>query len=170
MSKKIIQRFLPSADHIHKNKQLTWLFGHHLRRPELWHLNRRSVAGAFAVGIFVAFLPIPLQMVAAGLLAIVLRVHLLISVVLVWITNPVTIVPLYLLAYRLGARFSTNPEKPPVNVGLQWFLDHYNTLLLGCLLLGITAASLSYLLVSQLWRLHIVQRWKERRRRKNQES
>ncbi|MFW6343056.1 MAG: DUF2062 domain-containing protein, partial [Halothiobacillaceae bacterium] len=78
------------------------VFGSRLQDGNLWHLNRRSVSGGVAVGLFSAFVPIPFQMVLAAGLAILLRVNLPLSVVLVWITNPITIVPLLWVANRIG--------------------------------------------------------------------
>jgi len=62
--------------------------------PVLWHLNRRSVAGAVAVGLFVGWLPLPGQMLVAAMLAALVRVHVPLSVVMVWFTNPLTVAPL----------------------------------------------------------------------------
>ena len=78
MAKKLIRRYLPDAHKIRDHKHLR-LFGTLLHDPNLWHLNRRSVAGAFAVGLFMAFVPMPFQMIPAAALAILLRVNLPIS-------------------------------------------------------------------------------------------
>jgi len=59
-----------------------------LAQPMVWHLNRRSVAGGVAVGLFVSWVPVPLQMLLAAVLSAVLRVHVPVSVVMVWFTNP----------------------------------------------------------------------------------
>ena len=59
----------------------------------VWHLNRRSVAGGVAVGLFVSWLPLPLQMVFAATIAAVMRVHVPVSVVMVWFSNPLTFAP-----------------------------------------------------------------------------
>ena len=70
MAKKLIRRFLPDAHKIRDHKHLR-VFGTLLHDPNIWHLNRHSVAGAFAVGLFMAFVPMPLQMIpAAALMAL----------------------------------------------------------------------------------------------------
>ena len=71
MAKKLIRRYLPDPHKIRDHKHLR-LFGTLLHDPNLWHLNRRSVSGAFAVGLFMAFVPMPFQMIPAAALAILL--------------------------------------------------------------------------------------------------
>ena len=86
-----------------------WL-GRALGDPALWHPTRRAVSGGVAVGLFVCWIPVPLQMLLAAALASVLRVHVPVSVVMVWLTNPLTIGPLLYAAWRTG---STLLEHPP---------------------------------------------------------
>ena len=66
MPKKTIQLFLPDHKKIKENKTLS-IFGDVLHDANLWHLNRRSARGAFAVGLFFAFIPVPFQMLLAVL-------------------------------------------------------------------------------------------------------
>jgi uncharacterized protein (DUF2062 family) len=68
MPRKFFQRFLPKPQTIRDNKTLQ-IFGDWLHEPNLWHLNRRSVAGAFAVGLFFAWMPVPFQMALAAVLS-----------------------------------------------------------------------------------------------------
>src|SRR4029077_9532575 len=97
MPKPLFRRFLPDQHTIRANRYMarldekgTWL--HH---PNLWHLNRRSVAGGFAIGMFAGLVPGPLQMLTAALLAIPLRMNLPVALITTFYTNPLTIVPLY---------------------------------------------------------------------------
>ena len=93
---------MPDHQTIKEHKHLK-IFGKLLHDGNLWHLNRRSVSGAFAVGLFCAFVPIPSQMILAAAIAIIIRVNLPISVALVWISNPITMPPIFYAAYKFGA-------------------------------------------------------------------
>ncbi len=147
------------------------MFGTLLHDPNLWHLNRHSVAGATAVGLFTAFLPIPFQMVVAAALAIAFRVNLPISVVLVWVTNPLTMGPIYYACYKLGAWILDVPPRH-VHFSLSWawfsgeFLAVWKPLLLGCLLAGLSCALLGSLFVRLAWRAMVVRNWRLRKRRR----
>lgn len=57
----------------------------------------------FAVGVFTSFLPLPGQMVIAALLALWLRCNLPLSIILVWISNPITMPAIFYSTYKLGA-------------------------------------------------------------------
>jgi hypothetical protein len=88
----------------------------------LWHLNRRSAAGGVAVGMFCGLIPGPLQMLGAGIAAVLFRVNLPTALLTTLYTNPLTIVPLYLVAYKigslaLGAGGGPPPAPPPNGSG-----------------------------------------------------
>ena len=108
MAKKFVKRYMPDAHKIRHHRHLRF-FGTLLHDPNLWHLNRHSVAGAMAVGLFWAFVPIPLQMIPAAALAIWFRVNLPISVALVWLTNPITMPPVFYFNYKLGTWILRRP-------------------------------------------------------------
>jgi uncharacterized protein (DUF2062 family) len=102
MPRRHFRKFLPSHDSVKKSRYIA-PFGSALQHHNLWHLNRWSVAGGVAVGLFCGLVPGPLQMLSAALCAILLRVNLPVALVTTLYSNPFTIVPLYLLAYKLGS-------------------------------------------------------------------
>jgi Uncharacterized protein conserved in bacteria len=85
-----------------------WLrpFAKYIAHPALWSLNRRSVALAVAAGMIGGLIPGPFQMLTAGILAVLVRCNFPIALVVTLYSNPLTIVPLYLVAYKLGVLVS----------------------------------------------------------------
>lgn len=167
MPKKWLRKHLPDPQTFGQSGPLKPV-GKYLREPELWHLHRRSVSGAAFIGVFCAFLPIPFQSVVAALLAIVTRCNLPLSATLVWITNPITIPPMFYFAYRLGAwLLGIDVEIAAINLSWEWLSDQFSViakpLLLGSVVCGWVAGITAYALVRVLWRMHVLQRWQDRR-------
>ncbi|MES9961751.1 MAG: DUF2062 domain-containing protein [Sedimenticola sp.] len=174
MPKHIIRKYAPDHETIRSHKHMQ-VFGKLLHDPNLWHMNRRSVSGAFAVGLFWSFIPMPFQMIAAAATAIPARVNLPISVALVWISNPLTMPPMFYFNYLVGALFVGNgAEAADFEMTLEWFSQSmgqiWQPLYLGSLICGIIAALLGYAVMRGLWRLHIVSHLKRRRERKRTEA
>lgn len=169
MPKKILQRYLPNPDKIKAIKSLQFL-GDRLYQPNLWHLNRRSVSLAFAVGLFFAWIPTPTQMAMAAAGAFYFGANLPISVALVWITNPITMPPLFYFAYRLGIWMLDKPHfevEFSVDGVFSSMTDIGGPFLLGCLLVGCICSALGYVLVQLYWRCFITHQWKQRGQRRN---
>ena len=101
MPKKYFKKYLPSHESVRGNRHFA-ILGSTLHHPNLWHLNRRSVAGGVAIGMLCGMIPGPIQMFSAAILAVVLRVNLPVAMAATWYINPFTIVPLYYLAYKVG--------------------------------------------------------------------
>ncbi len=173
-----LRRFLPDHEAVRGNR---WLapFENTLLHPRLWHLNRHSAAGGLAAGLFCGLIPGPLQMLGAAIVAVTLRVNLPLALVTTLYTNPLTIVPLYLLAYQIGALLigdsGVTVVPPPEMSGLAlgaWLADLGRwigalgaPLLVGLVTLAASLATVGYLAVRTAWRLQLIYRWRHRRQR-----
>lgn len=174
--RKFFRSRLPSSDSI---KKIRWLqpIEHWLRHPNLWHLHRRSVAGGVALGLFCGLIPGPLQMLAAALLAVWLRVNLPVALFTTLYTNPFTIVPIYLFAYKIGVwitgttngKVETLPDFPEVHWH-DWFIEVWQwlmvlgkPLLIGLPVLAIGLATFGYITIRVVWRVVVVRKWRSRK-------
>jgi uncharacterized protein (DUF2062 family) len=180
MPRKYFRRYLPSAAAVRENRWVA-LFGTLLHHPNLWHLNRDSVAGAVAIGLFAGLLPAPLQMLSAALFAVLFHRNLPVAVLVTLYTNPFTIVPLYLLAFAYGsfllgganARAPIEPFEMDWSSVLEsmarlweWTLSLGPRLVVGIIALGLTFAVLGYFAVQLGWRAYVIRAWRARARRR----
>lgn len=166
MAKKFFKKWLPDPHKIRDSKYLRML-GPVSHNPNLWHLNRHSVAAAFSIGLFCAWTPLPLHMLLAALLAIFFRANLPLAVSLVWVVNPITMVPLFFYAYKLGTRLLGIPMQHfHFEMSFEWFLEsmhlYAEPLVLGCLVLGTLSAIAGNVFVRVVWRHQVVKHWKQR--------
>jgi uncharacterized protein len=182
-----LQRKMPSAESLRANKWLRWL-GPSLHHPRLWHMNRRGIALGLAIGLFFGLLLPTAQIPCSAALAIVLRANLPVALAGTLITNPVTSVPVYYAAWRLGSAVLGEPVGAPAH-GLPgapragqaaaqpglggWLADAWSRLravgkplMLGLALLATGSGVLAYFMVSWIWRARVSWAWRRRRRRR----
>ena len=165
-------RYLPTRHSIRRQKLLGPV-RHRLSDAELWHLHRRNVGGAFFIGLFSAFVPVPGQTLLAALLAIAFRCNLPIAVGLVWVTNPLTAGPMFFFAYKLGAwLLDIPPTAGGADLSWQWLVAslgaNWQPFLLGCFACAWVSGLTGMVVSRVLWRMHVLRRWKERRQRRRQ--
>jgi uncharacterized protein len=167
MPKKLIQRFMPNPATLREHKHLR-IFGKLLNKPNLWALNRKSAPGAFAVGLFFAWVPMPFQMIAAAGFAILFNVNLPVSVALVWITNPLTMPVMFYAAYLLGAKvMGLKSQAFQFEASWQWIEASLATIgppfLLGCGILACISALVGYFVIQNLWKYSVLIKWQNRK-------
>ena len=170
MPKKFIKRYLPDHHSIKQNRFIS-LFGTLLHDANLWHLNRRSAAGAFGIGLFFAFWPVPFQMWLAAALAIPLRVNLPLSVATVWLTNPITMPPVFYFAYLVGTWIIGAPvQEFAFEASWAWVIESLESIgpafLLGCFVCGVVFGLLGYFGMRLLWRFSVARAWQQRKARR----
>jgi uncharacterized protein (DUF2062 family) len=179
MPRKYIRKYLPDHATVRKHRLLR-PFQALLKHPTLGHLNRHSVAGGVAAGMFGGLAPGPIQMGIAAFLAILFRVNLPVAVITTLYTNPFTWPPLILAAYWIGSRLTggngtgyrefafdwhSQPWSAFPAVLAKWLLGLGETFLIGDLILASLLAVLGYIAVQLAWRLYILAYLRRRRRR-----
>lgn len=157
---------IPSHEKVKEQKVLS-IFGTLLHDPNLWHLNRRSASGAFALGLFFAFWPVPFQMWLAAALAIPFRVNLPLSIATVWITNPFTMPPIFYGAFLVGSTvMGTSTQNFNFELSWEWVVESMSTIgpafLVGCLICSMVFSLIGFFSLNYLWRLSVSKAWKER--------
>lgn len=177
MPRQLFRKYLPAPERLREHKSLRFL-GELLADPNLWHINRRSLGGAAFIGIFCGFLPMPFQMALAALLALQFRCNLPFSVVLVWFSNPITYVPVFIFTYRVGAWLMDVPTSSLREAGVslsnimdvEWLADNLAglwqvmlPLWVGGLVCGLFFGGLAWLVVRLGWRLTVIRNWQLRR-------
>ena len=170
-----LRKVVPGERHIRRNEFLGRVFGKLLFDTDLWHLNRASVAAAVSVGLFMAWVPAPFQMILAAGVAIAIRCNLPVAIALVWISNPVTAAPLFYGAYELGGwLLDVPPVDLQIDISVQWLLHEFGRvwepLLLGCFVMGLVCAILGHVAIRLVWRAHVMVSWRDRRIQRGRRS
>ena len=166
MKSKFLKKFVPDAKTLTENPALKPV-RHLLIKKHLFHLNRRSVARATFIGIFCSFIPVPWQMIIAAALCVFFRANVPLGVALVWISNPVTMGPIFYFTYKLGAwilEIEANITNLEFSIGWLWtnLVNIGYPLLVGSIICGWVSAITGYAAVHFGWRLAVIRSWKKR--------
>ena len=140
-------------------------FGALIHDPALWRLDRRGATRSVAIGVFISWLPLPMHMAMAAALALLLRVHLPLAVIAVWVSNPLTTVPMLYFGYRLGLMLlGLDPGAAGFEFSLDWFGTEFvrvwQPLLLGSVVAGLLSAALAYFVLDALWYWTLVRKYR----------
>jgi len=160
-------------------------------RPVLrWIIRLRStpraIAGGLGLGTFIAFTPtMGVQLILAVILATFFSLNRPAAIIPVWITNPVTVAPIYTFNYWLGCRIWDGPPLSEVselflNIGRTmahlefWDMDKQILailqigkeilipLLLGSLIIGAVSGAVVYIFSLNLLSFFLTRRSKKR--------
>lgn len=169
MPKKALKRLMPRQEKVMKGKSMQ-LIAEWLHKANVWHFSRRYASRAVLIGIFCAFIPLPMQMFVAAITCILVRANLPLCMVCVWITNPLTIAPIFYATYRLGTVILDIPPSDfEIQLTMGWAEQEleriWKPLLLGSFICGTALSAIGYTMVDLLWRWSTVKRWQHRHRK-----
>ena len=170
---------MPSRDTIHSYRLLR-PFAKQLSRPDLWHLNHRSVPRAVAVGLGVGIVIPFMHVVLAALLAIPVRANVALAGAFTLVVNPITIPPMYYAAYKIGSwelrHDALGPDPKMAQEAsselarmLFWIHEASGPIAIGIATLAVSAAGFGYLLSALVWRFWVQSKWRRRRQRPQSE-
>jgi uncharacterized protein len=180
MPRKHFRKYLPDHTSMREHRHLQWARPL-LKHPNLWHLNRHSVAGGVAAGMIGGLIPGPVQMLTAAILAMIFRVNLPVAVATTLLTNPLTWPFIFVLAYEIGRWVMGGNGGQMTSFDFDWgneswtaffpafwhwLLSLGETFLVGNLILAAFLAVVGYFAVHLGWRLYLLAYLKKRRARR----
>ena len=121
-----------------------------------WAGDRQSFARAGFLGMFCMMLPVPFQMVIGTLLAYYLRANIPLATALAWITNPLTMWPIWYGGYKFGTWVFGTPDLYAQSNGIAigsevWFNEVFPLIwqpfFFGNILLGLLIGTVAYVFI-----------------------
>ena len=132
--------------------------------------NRKMVSKAVFIGLFIAFIPMPMQMLAVLAVMPFTKFNVPIALAMCWLSNPFTMPPMYYMEYLTGS-FILGMETTPVEMTLEWFSDNIGNIFIplyvGTAFYSVIVSSLAYYSVNHFWRSSVKRNKKLHRRHRD---
>lgn len=184
MAKHFFKSWLPSPEKV-SNMKFLRIFGKKTLNPVLWYVNRKSITRAVFVGTFFGLLPIPFHSVFIVIAVLLFEVNLPISLMLAWLSNPLTLVPILYIGFWFGAHiFHVHMINKEMLLGVLHQISRWIThfghghidfslakiLMTGLVVEAFVFAVILYICTEIFWRWMVIKNWKSRHRQKKQEE
>lgn len=176
MAKQFFQSWLPSPEKISSMKFMR-IFGTKTLNPRLWYVNRKSISKAVFIGTFFGLLPVPFHSVFIVMAVLLFEVNLPISLMLAWLSNPLTLVPILYIGFWFGTQiFQVRMINTDMLLGVLHQVSHWIThfghghidfslakiLMSGLVVEAFVFAVLLYICTRVFWRWMVIKNWKKR--------
>jgi len=116
--------------------------------------NRDLVSKSFFIGLFLAFLPIPMQMLVVILLMRFVKFNVPVAIALCWVSNPITMPFIFYVEYIVGA-YLLNIEIETIQISVEWFNNNFQDIFIplyfGALIVASFVSTSFYFLINFLW-------------------
>ncbi len=137
---------------------------------EYFSANRKMIARGVLIGLFIAFIPMPMQMAAVVALTPFIRFNVPVAIAMCWLSNPLTMPPMYYMEYLTGS-YILGMQPEPVEMTLEWFKNNLSKIFIplyvGTAFYSVFGSIAGYFLVNWLWKLSV---FKERSKKQTKKS
>lgn len=122
---------------------------------EYLSINRKSISRGVMIGLFWAFIPMPMQMLGVLALTPFIKFNVPIAISMVWLSNPITMPFMYYMEYQTGNFLLGREELENIDLTLDWFSENWDNILyplyVGTIPYSILLSSLAYYIINILW-------------------
>jgi len=128
--------------------------------------NRKMISRGVLLGLFIAFIPMPMQMAAVLLFMPFFRFNVPIALAMCWLSNPITMPPMYYMEYLTGS-YLLGMEVTHVELTLEWFKENLDDIFIplyfGTAIYSIFGSLLAYGAVNYFWKQSVYRDKKKHR-------
>jgi len=135
---------------------------------EYLSVNRKSISRGVLIGLFWAFIPMPMQMLGVMFTTPLFRFNVPIAISMVWLSNPFTMPPMYYMEYLTGNIILGREGIEDIEMSMEWFSEHFDDILIplytGTAFYSLIVSTMIYFLINWLWIKSVRQEKDEKRR------
>jgi len=117
--------------------------------------NRKMVSKAVLVGMFIAFIPMPMQMLLVIAMMPFFKFNVPIALAMCWLSNPFTMPPMYYMEYLTGS-FFLGSKPLEVEMTVEWFSNNIDAIFIdlytGAFFYSVVGSLSAYFLVNYIWK------------------
>lgn len=166
MPRRLLKRIVPAPQAL-RDRWFLRLFGERIADPHIWTLHRRAVTAGFGVGLAISFVPLPVHFLLSACIAVIWRINLPVTYGTTFIVNPFTAVPVYYVAYRVGAALLHVPRQHfRFHPTWQWFRHGlepvWQPFITGCIACAVVCGLAGWLGLEMVWRWQVTSRYRAR--------
>ncbi len=167
MPRRFFKRVLPDPIKI-QNASYMRRFKSFAGNRQLWTTKRRNVVWGLAIGLFIGFQPIIPHVLLAIVLSIWLKANIPMAVASALLNNPITLVPMYYLGYKVGCAilnvpaFAMTEDASKLDFMKELLTIHLQPLLFGCFVTGLFFALVCSVGLNEFWKWNVLRRRKRR--------
>lgn len=118
-------------------------------------VNRRMITRGVSIGLFWAFIPMPMQMLAVMATTPFIRFNVPIAISMVWLSNPFTMPAMYYVEYLTGNFILGREGIADIELTMKWFTEHFQDILVplytGTAFYSIFVSGIFYVILNRLW-------------------
>jgi len=152
-----------------KGKLDTFLEKYNLPRS-YFNINRKMITRGVLVGLFWGFIPMPMQMLAVIATTPFIRFNVPIAIAMVWLSNPITMPPMYYMEYLTGNYILGKEGIDNIELTLNWFSTHMDDIFIplyvGTAFYSIVVSGIIYVLLNWLWIRSVKEEKNEKREKR----
>ena len=134
-----------------------------------FNINRKMISRGVYMGLFWGFIPMPFQMVAVVAMTPFIRFNVPIAIAMVWLSNPITMPPMYYMEYITGNFLLGREGIADITLTVEWFSTHMDDIFIplyvGAAFYSVVISGLVYIGINWLW-IASVHSEKDERKRK----
>jgi len=139
----------------HNNKTIQTFLKKYKVPKEFIATTRKMVSRGVSIGLFIAMIPMPFQMLAVLLFIPFLRFNVPVALIMCWVTNPFTMPFIYYIEYLTGS-FFLNIETQNVHITPEWFQNNLQDIVfplyLGAIFYSIVISWFAYYFLIHIWK------------------
>jgi uncharacterized protein (DUF2062 family) len=153
----MIRRHLKNT---HKQEKIQQFLEKYKVPKEYISTTRKMIGRGAFIGLFIAMIPMPFQMLAVLAVAPFFRFNVAVALVMCWVTNPLTMPFVYYIEYITGS-FFLGIEPGNVRLTVEWFQNNFQDIVfplyLGALFYAIVLPSIVYYVITHFWKKSVYQ-------------